>query len=144
MKKERKEGKEKVAILWTDQTQTSKSLICLTQTFCDGDTFAHSLSISPEADGRHGCNFNFLHIPPHIHAPVAAQRRRNSHVIIVFKQDNGVVAVIYFDARTGAFSWESALSMRISSPRAAFIILFFSPGGFFFLPLPFFIGLSPR
>lgn len=44
----------------TETHQACKSLICITQTFCDGDTFAQMLTTKPAADGQQNYNLIFL------------------------------------------------------------------------------------
>lgn len=52
-----------------------------------------------------------------IHLSVTFPSRcSNSRVTVVSTQGNDVVAVIYFDAHSGAFSWQSAPSVRIFPP----------------------------
>ena len=122
-------------VLWADTHQTSKTPIRLTQTFLRRwHICSHARSIRRRTDNTITTSILLI-----IHLSVTFQSRcSNSRVTVVSKQGNDVVAVIYFDAHTGAFSWQSALSVRIFPHHILSRVDFFSP------PLPFFVGLSLR
>lgn len=119
--------------------QTSKTPIRLTQTFFAtvAHFCSHARSLRRRTDNTITTSILLI-----IHLSVTFPSRcSNSRVTVVSTQGNDVVAVIYFDAHSGAFSWQSAPSVRISPPITfwvGWIFNFFSP------PLPFFVGLSLR
>lgn len=110
--------------------QTSKTPIRLTQTFFAtvAHFCSHARSLRRRTDNTITTSILLI-----IHLSVTFPSRcSNSRVTVVSTQGNDVVAVIYFDAHSGAFSWQSAPSVRISPPPPSH----FESGGFLIFSPP--------